>query len=220
MKKMPFLIILTAIILLSGCSNNVETKQKISNKEASVEVYANSKEIIDELTLKAMKIDSFANDYIVNGQVVKRMAFQFSKDGNPFYRFRSEYQMNGKKIINFINLDGQYDYEFYPDDNIAYRKEKSADSWNEQNYDQAKKWHFNYDDMNVVGEDVVNGKECYLLKSSDGSKMCIWKEYGVQLDLRFNQNGVNGVMYYDNFEFNLDDNLFIIPESVKIVDKQ
>ena len=47
-------------------------------------------EIILQLESKAREIKSYAQDYKINGLLVKRMYFQFEKNGLPFYRFRED----------------------------------------------------------------------------------------------------------------------------------
>ena len=172
-----------------------------------------SKAILNALLTKAMQLDSYALDYIVEGVTVKRMYFQFSKNGKPFYRFRSEYLRDGKRYVHLVNVDGEFDYHYYPDDSKAYRVHTAGDL-DESSYIAKKEWHFDYEGAQVIGEDLVNGKECYLLRK-DKHTFCVWKKYGLQLY----QQTDKGKLFYDNYEMQVPDELFMLPGRVTITDQ-
>ena len=183
-----------------------------NDNKGSAKVYESS-EIVSELLAKAMKLDTYAQDYVVQGVTVKRMYFQFSRDGMPFYRFRSEYLREGKRYVHLVNVDGEHDYHYYPDQAVAYRVKTEGDR-SESSYIAKKTWHFDYEGAYVIGEDMVNGKECYLLRKGKHT-FCVWKKHGLQLDLRMTKN----TMYYDNFDFQVPDDLFVLPGGVTIIDQ-
>ena len=198
--------------LMSEAINACLTAELMTEEKRGAGTY-NSHTIVNDLLTKAMLLDSYAQDYIVQGDTIKRMFFQFSKNGQPYYRFRSEYVRDGKRFIHLVNVDGEYDYHYYPDDKVAYRIRTEGD-WNESTYIAKKEWHFDYEGAYVIGEDVVNGKECYLLQKGKNT-FCVWKKYGLQLDLRMPK----GVMFYDNFDLQVTDDLFVLPDGVKNIDQ-
>ena len=214
MSRIKLTQILSVLFVISGCGSLVNVclaADQNDNKEGA-KVY-DSSTIVSELLAKAMKLDSYAQDYIVQGVSVKRMYFQFSRNGMPFYRFRSEYLHEGKRFVHLVNVDGEHNYQYYPDEAVAYRV-KTEGNRSESSYIANKNWHFDYKGADVAGEDVVNGKECYLLQK-DEHTLCVSKKYGLQLDLRFPE----GVMYYDNFDLKVSDDLFVLPETVRIIDR-
>ena len=198
--------------LISEAINACLTAGQIAEQGSGAENYE-SPVIVNELFTKAMQLDSYAQDYIVQGVTVKRMYFQFSKNGRPFYRFRSEYLRDGRRYIHLGNVDGEHDYHYFPDDAVAYRVNTGGDR-DEPGYIAKKAWHFDYVEAYVIGEDLVNGKECYLLRKGKNT-FCVWKEHGLQLDLRMPK----GVMYYDNFDLLVPDDLFVLPGGVTIIDQ-
>jgi hypothetical protein len=55
-----------------------------------------------------------------------------------------------------------------------------------------------------------------MLSSSKRQKyICVWKEHGLQLDLRMPKS----VMYFDNFDLQVPDDLFVLPGGVTIIDQ-
>ncbi len=198
--------------IMSEAINACLTVGKITGQRSSSGNYESSV-IVNELLTKAMQFDSYAQDYIVQGNTVKRMYFQFSKNGRPFYRFRSEYLRNGSPYVHLVNVDGEHDYHYYPDLAVAYRVGTEGDR-DESSYMAKKTWHFDYEGAYVIGEDMINGKECYLLRKGKHT-MCVWKKHGLQLDLR----GNGGTLYYDNFDLQVPDDLFVLPDGVTITDR-
>jgi len=201
-------VLIISIFFMTACS----TTGQVTKQEPRSGKY-DSPVIVNELLIKAMQLDSYAQDYIVLGFPVKRMFFQFSRNGKPFYRFRSEYLRDGKRYVFLYNVDGKYDYHYYPDDAVAYRVHTKG-AWNDSNYDKAKAWHFDYEGAQVIGEDLVNGKECFLLRI-DKYKTCVWKKHGLRLDLRMPE----GTLFYDNSEMQVPDDLFVLPSGVTIIDQ-
>lgn len=201
-------------------NNDIYTEKENDNNsiDAQSQLIGQSQAIIDDLIKKALTIDSFAQDFVILGQVVKRMSFKFVKDGEPFFMMRSEYTMNGKRFVHLFNIDGQNNYEYYPDDNIAFRVKKGPDEWNETNYNEAKNTFLaNFGGATVIDEKTVGDKDCYLLLFDNEFMNCVWKEKGIALDA-LNENG--DYMFFKNIEFNLSDDLFRLPDGVEIVDKQ
>jgi hypothetical protein len=169
--------------------------------------------IVADLTAKAKQFDSFAVDYIVGGQVAKRMSFLFKKNGEDFYSYRSDYFQDGKKYSRLFGVDGKYDYEYSPSDKAAVRRPTQM-KWNESNYSSAKDWHFDFDGYEVVGEKQLNGKECYVLESKENI-ITVWKENGMWTSLTSKAGGKQPLIY-DNFAFNLSEEEFSIPEGTDI----
>lgn len=188
----------------------------IGRSNADPLVTYDSKTITRDLELKASQLDSFAQDYIVMGKPVKRMWFLFKRNDKDFYMFRSDHLTDKKKKIHFSNLDGKYDCDYFPEENIAYRYPKKSE-WTESNYGQAKSWHFDYKGAIVVGEEVLNGIDCFVLEK-DEYVMTISKKTGLQTSLK--SKGQPYALEYGNFEFDLEPPIFSIPPDVKIVDKQ
>lgn len=121
--------------------------------------------IVADLRAKAKHFDSYAVDYVMYGQVLKRMSFLFKKNGKDFYTFRSDYFKNGKQYSRLFGVEGKYDYDYWPLELIAVRRPTHME-WNETNYAKAKDWHCNFDGYEVVDEKFVNGKDCYVLESA------------------------------------------------------
>ena len=75
-KKQCAMVLIFALAVL-GCAGKDRSADQAQAK------------LIAELESKARKINSYAQDYRIQGMLVKRMYFQFEKNGRPFYRFRS-----------------------------------------------------------------------------------------------------------------------------------
>ena len=174
--------------------------------------------VIADLESKAGTISSYAYDYTINGRLIKRMYFQFEKNGKPFYRFREDLTWGGKKFVYIYNADGKHDYHYYPDQKKAYRCPTSG-AWNETNYINARDWHFGYQDAGIIGEDVISGKSCYLL-AQHNNVYAVWKEKGVRLAKKNNPNDNQYAVFYDNMEFNLSDDIFTLPPDVVVIDQK
>ena len=173
----------------------------------------NSEYILDSLMQKAKAHDSFANNYIFGGKVVKRMSFTFVTDNSPFYSFRSEWIRDNKYYVYINNSDGKYDFEYFPDDSIAYQYITTS-SWNNTDYSNAKDWHFDYKDFQVIGEESIYGEETYIIKKGVMLKH-ISKSTGLPLDLY--EAGANNRLVYGNYTFDLGTDLFHIPKHVKVI---
>jgi hypothetical protein len=174
--------------------------------------------ILLELSSKGREISSYAYDCTVQGMWVKRMYFQFEKSGRPFYRFREDLIRGGKRFVYIYNADGIHDYQYYPDDPKAYQCPTSG-AWNETNYDKARDWHFDYQDAVIVGQDVIRGKKCRLVKLQN-NVYAISDETGVRLAKMNNIDDRTPVMVYEKFEFDLKDEVFEIPAGVRVTEQK
>lgn len=205
MKKQCAMILILVLAML-GCAG----------KEKSV--YRAQALIIAELESKARKINSYAQDYKIKGLLVKRMYFQFEKNGRPFYRFREDFIRAEKRYVYIYNADGKHDYHYFPDEKKAYRC-LTNNAWNDGNYEKAKDWHFSYKDARIIGEEIILGKECYLLELQN-SIFAVWKEKGIKLAKMNNRKDRNQTMYYENIEFDFSDDVFSIPSDVIVIDRK
>jgi hypothetical protein len=172
--------------------------------------------IVADLKMKANRFDSYAVDYVMYGQVLKRMSFLFKKNGKDFYSFRSDYSKNGKTQSRLFGVDGKYDYEYWPAERIAVRRPTKVE-WNETNYAKAKDWHHNFDGYEVVDEKFVNGKDCYVLESAERFTT-VWKQNGF-LTSQLSKGDYTEPLIYDNFAFGLSEDEFTIPEGTFIQDE-
>jgi len=204
--KKQYAMILILIFVMLGCAG----------KEKSVNPIQAA--IIAEMESKARKINSYAQDYKIKGLLVKRMYFQFERNGLPFYRFREDLIRAGKRYVYIYNADEKYDYHYFPDEKKAYQCPTNG-AWNEANYERAKDWHFSYKGARIIGEDVISGKECYLLKLQN-SIYAVWKEKGIKLAKMRDQKDKSQVVYYKNLEFDLSDDVFSIPSDVVVIDSK
>lgn len=204
--KKQFAMILILIFAMLGCAG----KDKSG--------YNSQQSVISELETQARQINSYGQEYRIRGLLVKRMYFQFEKNGQPFYRFREDLTRAGKRYVYIYNADGQHDYHYYPDEKKAYSCPTNG-AWNESNYDKARDWHFNYDDAGIIGEEVIRGKSCYLLEMQ-GSIFAVDKEKGIKLLKMDPSRDINQALYYENIEFDLKDDVFVIPPDVQVVDRK
>lgn len=198
-----FLILALAILGCAGKEKSVHRAQAL---------------IIAELELKAREINSYAQDYRINGLLVKRMYFQFEKNGLPFYRFREDLIRAGKRYVYIYNADGKHDYHYFPDGKKAYRC-PTNNAWNETNYEKAKDWHYSYKDARIIGEEVFLGKECILLEMQN-SIFAVGKEKGIKLAKMNLEKDKKNAMVYENVEFDLSDDVFGIPPDVSVIDRK
>lgn len=176
-----------------------------------------SQKIIGDLESRILHIDSYAVDYIMYDRTIKRMYFLFKKDGRDFYMFRSDYTENGKPGIKLYNVDGKYDYAYYPEMKMAVRRPTTF-QWNESNYSKARRWHADYGKFKVVGEEVVNGQDCYVLENGD-TVVTVWKEKGLQTSMR-KKSGDGTRMFYGNYAFNVGEETFTIPEGTSVSEQR
>ncbi len=181
-------------------------------------VYRDQSLIISELEAQARQINSYGQEYRIKGLLVKRMYFQFEKNGRPFYRFREDFIRAGKRYVYIYNADGQHDYHYFPDGEKAYRCPTNG-SWNESNYDKAKDWHFSYEGARIISQEVIRGKSCYMLELQ-GSIFAIWKEKGIKVLKTGLTRDENQTLYYENIEFDLSDDLFNTPANVRVIDSK
>jgi len=204
--KKQYAVILILIIAMVGCAGKEKSVHPIQAR------------IIAELESKARKINSYAQDYRIKGMLAKRMYFQFERNGLPFYRFREDLIRSGKRYVYIYNADGFHDYHYFPDEKKAYQCPTNG-AWNEANYEKAKDWHFGYKDARIVGEDVILGKECYLLEMQ-GSIFAVDKEKGFKLSKMNLAKDKNQAMVYENMTFDLSDDVFGIPPDVVVIDRK
>jgi len=206
MIQKQFAMILILIFSGLGCAGT----EKFGSRSQAL--------IIAELKSQARQINSYGQEYRIQGMRVKQMYFQFEKNGRPFYRFREDLMRGGKRYVYIYNADGQHDYHYFPDQKKAYRCPTNG-AWNESNYDKARNWHFDYEDARIVGEDVIYGKSCYLLEMQ-GSIFAVWREKGIKLVKMDLNRDKNRAVYYENIEFDLNDDVFGIPSGVVVVDRK
>ena len=205
----PKIFFLICVCLFCACQNSKD----VSKQSNEIAHKYDTASIVAELVAKAKRFDSYAQDYMFQGHAVKRMSFLFKRDGKDFYSYRSDYFENGVKSSRLFNVDGKYDYEYSPLHKIAFRRPTQV-QWNETNYAGAKDWHFNFDGYEITGEKQVNGKDCYVMESKD-SIITVWKENGLQTSL--SSKGDNRPpLEYDNFQFNLSEDEFTIPDGTEI----
>lgn len=171
-----------------------------------------------QLEAKARQIKSYAQDYMVGGMWVKRMYFQFEKNGQPFFRFREDMIRAGRRFVYICNADGKHDYHYYPEEKKAYRCPTNT-AWNETNYEKAQDRHFGYSDAVIIGEDVINGKACWLLELHH-NVYAVWKEKGIRLAKMNTRKDRKPAIVYENFEFDLSDDVFRIPPDVAVTDRK
>ena len=171
-----------------------------------------------ELSSKGRDISSYAYDCVVQGKWIKRMYFQFEKNGRPFYRFREDLIRGGRRFVYIYNADGVHDYQYYPDDNKAFQCPTSG-AWNETNYDKARDWHFDSQDGVIVGQEVICGQKCRLVKLQNNI-YAISDETGVRLAKMNQITDKTPAMVYENFEFDLNDDVFEMPSGVRIINRK
>ncbi len=204
--KIQCAMILILVLAMLGCAG----KDKSVHRAQAL--------IIAELESKNKNINSYGQEYRIRGMLVKRMYFQFEKNGQPFYRFREDLIRAGKRYVYIYNVDGVHDYHYYPDEKKACRCPTNG-AWNESNYDKARDWHFNYDNARIIGEDIIRGKSCYLLEMQ-GSIFAVSKEQGIKLAKINLTKDKNQTMVYENIEFDLKDDVFSIPPGVVVTDRK
>lgn len=175
-----------------------------------------SSEILKALEAKTNQIDSFGQDYIVSGRTIKRMHFLLREDGKDVSRLRSDWMKGGKRFVHFLNIDGKYDYEYYPDERIAYRSPTTA-RLPEQDYLKARQTHFDYSGSEIIGETIVSGMDCYVMRK-DEYTITVWKEKGITTSLTSTRDGGKVYLEYGNFQFNRDAGLFRLPDGIRVVD--
>jgi len=173
----------------------------------------NSAAITERLEERAFQIDSYAQDYVVQGEPVKRMFFLFKKDGKDYYTFRSDYVSDSRRLIRLFNVDGKFDYDYLPQDNLAFRRETTT-LWNDENYDRAKNWHFDYSHFLITGEKTIHGVENYVLDNGD-TVLTVRKDLGIQTSSHSRTSGKT--IEYKNFEFQLKPDIFVLPLGVQII---
>ncbi|RJP93716.1 MAG: hypothetical protein C4518_05905 [Desulfobacteraceae bacterium] len=209
MKKSAVSIALLMLVLslfLNGCA-----VFKTAAPDANARIVA-------DLESRARTIRSYALDQTIMGKVAKRMYFQFERDGKPFFRFRSDFIRSGKRYVYIYNADGSHDYHYFPDERIAYRCPTDG-RWNADNYGKAREAHFNYQGAVVDGEDVVEGRACYVLKFRN-HWLAVWKEKGIALAAMNLPDNKEDAVYYENIEFDLPDDRFAVPAGVTIIDRK
>jgi hypothetical protein len=157
---------------------------------------------------------SFAYDMVLPStkQTVKRMFFQ-----EPGIRMRTEWIRDGQNYVFISREEGNYEY--FPDKKIAYFTPgiKKSDTQEKKCIPE------DLEKFTIIGEDKIENKDCYVanfLLDNNGSKTkastCIWKDTGQNLYLKADDKTI---WYYDNYEFNISDELFNIPRDVKIINK-
>ncbi|MFZ2804900.1 MAG: hypothetical protein WAZ60_00775 [Desulfosalsimonadaceae bacterium] len=174
--------------------------------------------IVADLEARARAIRSYAVDHTIRGKVAKRMYFQFERDGKPFFRFRSDHIRSGKRYVYIYNADGSHDYHYFPDERTAYRCPTDG-GWNPDNYGKAREVHFNYQGAVVDGEDVIEGRACYVLKFQN-HWIAVWKEKGITLAAMNRRDDKEDAVFYENIAFDLPDDLFAVPDGVTIIDRK
>ncbi|MFZ2632735.1 MAG: hypothetical protein WA081_05600 [Desulfosalsimonadaceae bacterium] len=174
--------------------------------------------IVADLESRVRAIRSYALDHTIRGKVAKRMYFQFERDGKPFFRFRSDHIRAGKRYVYIYNADGSHDYHYFPDERTAYRCPTDG-GWNAGNYDKARAVHFNYQGAVVTGEDVIDGRACYVLKFQN-HWIAVWKEKGIALAAMNRPDNKDDAVYYESIEFDLSDDVFAVPGGVTIIDRK
>jgi len=174
--------------------------------------------IVKDLESRTLAIGSYALDHTIRGKKAKRMYFQFERDGKPFFRFRSDHIRAGKRYVYIYNADGGHDYHYFPDERIAYRCPTNG-LWNADNYDKARAAHFNYQGAVVTGEDVIDGRGCYVLKFQN-QWIAVWKEKGIALAVMNRPDNKEDAVFYENIQFDLPDDTFAVPAGVTIIDRK
>lgn len=174
--------------------------------------------IVAELETRARAIRSYALDHTTRGKRIKRMYFQFERDGEPFFRFRSDLVRSGRRYTYIYNADGSHDYHYFPDERMAYRSPANG-LWNADNYDQARAAHFNYQGARMEGETVIDGRTCYVLKFQN-HWLAVWKEKGIALAALNRPDNTEDAVYYENIEFDLPDEVFSLPQGVRVIERK
>jgi hypothetical protein len=174
--------------------------------------------IVNDLESRARATSSYALDHTILGKKAKRMYFQFERNGKPFFRFRSDHNRGGKRYVYIFNADGSHDYHYFPDERIAYRCPTNG-LWNAGNYDKARAAHFNYQGAVVTGEDMIDGRACYVLKFQN-QWIAVWKEKGIALAAMNQPSNKEDAVFYENIEFDLSDDVFAVPAGVTIIDRK
>ena len=205
MKKIP-IIICIFMLAAGGCAKMRKAGGNSHDQRLA------------QLEAKARQITSYAADYTVSGMRIKRMYYQFEKDGKPFFRFREDLVRAGKRFVYIYNADGRHDYHYYPDERKAYRC-PTNNAWNKTNYEKAQDRHFGYSDAVIIGEDVFEGKACWLLEQHH-NVYAVWKEKGIRLAKMNSRKDEKPAIVYENIEFDLSDDVFRIPPDVAVTDRK
>lgn len=209
MKSSRWLMLVTLgafIIFIIGCAATQIPKD------------SNRTEIMAALSSKARAVHAYAQDYVMDGMRIKRMYYQFEKDGRPFYRFREDLVRGGKPYVYIYNADGEHDYHYFPEAKTACRCPTSG-AWNDSNYAKARDWHFGYDDAGIDGEMIVSGESCYLL-TMRGGIYAVSMKTGMPIAKMNREKDLSRAVYYENMAFDLNDDVFDLPPDVAVTDRE
>lgn len=199
-------IITMAFLFLMGCAASPAVRD------------AGRSEILAELAAKARAIDAYALDEVVDGRRIKRMYFQFEKDGRPFYRFREDLVRGGKPYVYIYNADGKHDIHYFPSENRACRCPTSG-AWNPSNYAKARNWHFPYDAAKIQGEIRIGGDVCHIL-SMRGGRYAVSAATGLPLAKLGPDNDLSRAVVFENMDLHVPDDVFSLPPGVRVVERE
>jgi len=129
---------------------------------------------------------------------------------------RSEINTSGKKIIMLIR-EGKEAYSYIPDENMAMRIPIPAEK------PAAELDYLKMPEMKIIGQDIVDGRPCDLYQGLiKGKTVKMWVAKDIQFPLRMEVETPKGkiVSRFSNIQINpvLSDNLFVVPQGVKIID--
>jgi outer membrane lipoprotein-sorting protein len=132
-------------------------------------------------------------------------------------KMRMEMTAQGETIIVLPDLDAGTMYMYYPSQNIAmkvtYDPEETALDETEGITDY---------DPTVLGTETLDGKICVVVEytyEDTYTKMWIWKKYGFPIRIEATSSEGLTVMEYKNISFeDIDDDLFVLPDGVEIMD--
>lgn len=163
--------------------------------------------------------DSYYYEYVVSIDGAEQVGFKIWSSDN---KIRFEGGMEGETI--YLDYNKNEGYLYMPEDNAMIKMPlESIDSeWDSPFLMTADIDESELSDMNYIGEETVDGKECavYEYESAEGQfKYYIWKEFGIVIKVEAELDGGSTYEYYfkdlkinEDFEEELE-----IPDDVQIM---
>jgi len=133
-------------------------------------------------------------------------------------KLKMEMTIEGTTTIMIFN--GQDMYMYYPDENYAMKMTFGEDDTYSSALDETESMG-DYDPI-LVGSEMVDGKDCYVFEYSAegaGTKMWLWKQYGLPVKMTMTDSSGTTTMLYKNYSFNnIADSEFELPAGVEVID--
>ncbi|MGM0482551.1 MAG: DUF4412 domain-containing protein [Patescibacteria group bacterium] len=214
-----------AFLLWNADTDSQDESQNEDDKEvASEEETEDSDEVgldkegVFSLLSDARSIGSLKYDVTIESDGETTSGTFWQKGEN----IKMEGEMEGQEMVSIVDNEEKVAYVYIPAQGIATKVDLGEVEEARQASMKSQTEEISDHDIEVLGEEVIDGKECVVIQYSDENtktKTWIWKEHGLPVKIEAEGEDTLTIIKAESIEIDgVSDDVFELPDDVEITE--